>query len=668
MNKTIKIADIILISTLFFSSIIIISPYRSVSATDSYDGRDLALAILANTSTLVSTSYHDTDEDGNRQSIILSSLGTMAPTNGDTFVLLSTGIAGANPVTSGENNPGSERGTWFKGGQYGYPRDEVKLTMVLQVPPHMHYLYYDVQFFSAEYPEYVGTQYNDKLTITVYSPSKGTSSYSFDVNSGYFVLDSNGIPGTGFDVFATSGSPGGVDWIDTTPRNPGADAGASDLIPIGGVTHPVSPLEQITVIIDIKDAGDNQFDSAAFIDNLRFTGYAETDIVARKTVQDLNGGDVRSNDTIKYSITISNTGAADQQDNPGNEFEDIIPDNTTYISNSLTATSGSASYLEDENKIIWNGDIPGESSVSITFQVQVNSSLPNGTIISNQGRVYWDSDEDGVNDAIEFTDDPHIDDGIDQDGDGDTGDDDPTTLIVTSFNTPSIVIEDFSDDIAGGNATAYYLGRKWFETDSSTTGSIFQVVSSYHNSTPQAFKTKLRSTGIPKYWYYYLYSLEGFFSFWEISFKCGNATEISDLYLNFTNSYGNVFARLKFVYTNNGNPPLNYVLALYYWSPSSWSWIQLATDTNGYLYNNWYRLKIERIGEDNIRYYLYKQGVGLVDTRMDRALTPFTLTRSEGSTFSNLAYIEWRTTKNSAVCPIFFWDDHIVGLTPESGG
>ena len=117
----------------------------------------------------------------------------------------------------------------------------------------MHYLYYDVQFLSAEYPEYVGTQYNDKLTVTVDSPSEGTSEYFFDVNSGYFVLDSNDITGTGFDIFAQSGYPSDVDWVDTTPRNPGADAGASALIQIGGAAHPVSPNEQITVTFNIKD-------------------------------------------------------------------------------------------------------------------------------------------------------------------------------------------------------------------------------------------------------------------------------------------------------------------------------------------------------------------------------------------------------------------------------
>ena len=181
----------------------------------SYDGQDLALAILANASWLVDSSYSDTDTVGHRQGAVLSSLGILSPTHGSTFALFSTGIAGNVPVTTDGINPGDERGSWFAGGQFGYPRDEVTLTMTLNVPGYMHYVYYDAQFLSAEYPEYVGTQYNDKLTVTIDSPSEGSSEYMFDVNSGYFVLDSTGLTGTGFNVYAQSGSPEGVDWIDT---------------------------------------------------------------------------------------------------------------------------------------------------------------------------------------------------------------------------------------------------------------------------------------------------------------------------------------------------------------------------------------------------------------------------------------------------------------------
>ena len=638
-----------LISTLF----IIFLPERVEAG--SYDGEDLALAILANQSTLVSSSYTDTDQSGHRQASVLSSLGIMSPTHGSTFALFSTGIAGEVPVTTNEENPGDERGTWFRN-KHGYPRDRATLEMTLQVPAYMHYIYYDVQFFSAEYPEWIGTDYNDKLTITVNSPSKGISEYIFDINSGYFVLDSNGIAGTGFDIFAQSGKSGGVDWVDTTPRTPGADAGASDLVPIGGLFHPVSPHEQIMITIDIHDTGDNMLDSAAFIDNLAFSGYAKTQIVARKTAQDLNGGDLECNDTIRYTVTFSNTETADQQNNPGNEFEDLIPDNTTYVIGSATATSGAISYNAGENKITWNGAVSAESSVSLTFEVTVNSSLENGALISNQGTVYWDSNEDGTNDETELTDDPHVDDGIDLDGDGDTNDDDPTTLYVIVFEQPSTVTEDFSDDIAGGKATQSYLGRDWFETSSGTFGSIFEVVSGYYQFTDNSFKTKLRCSGSSLYWNYSLSELESDIKWWEICFRCGNASEESNLYLDFKNDADSDIAKIKFEYVHNGTEsPTDWVLELYYFNPTN-GWNRLRSDfSGGYLYNSWYKLRIEKNDFGRMIYSLNRTGIGLVSSE----------TGTQLSAFSDLKSVKWSSTYNPIVCPMIFWDEHKLGLINE---
>ena len=641
-----------------FSNIFIIIPSDNVEA-GSYDGEDLALAILANESWLVSSYYTDTDQYGHRQATVLSSLGTMYPTNGDDFALFSTGIAGVDIVTSYESEPGDEKGTWFDGGKYGYPRDKATLTMTLDVPSFMHYLYYDVQFFSSEYPEYVGTQYNDKLTITVDSPSKGETEYNFDVNSGYFVLDSHGIIGTGFDIFARSGYPGGVDYVDTNPRTPGADAGASARIPIGGVTHPVSPNEQITVTINIVDAGDNLFDSGAFIDNLFFSGWAKTDIVAKKTYEDLNGGMVECDDIVKYTVTISNTGEADQNNNPGNEFEDYIPEDTTYVDGSVTATSGNIDYDSINNMINWNGNIPAESAVSLTFKVQVNSGVENGTIISNQGVINWDSNEDGINDAIELSDNPFIDDGIDQDNDTDTNDDDPTDFTVIAFEAPPFVTEnfDFPDDHAGGKANqSDEFGHKWFETSEGIIGSNFEVAGNYYySSINQSFKTKLRSSGGIQYWNYSLSELESDLNWWEIWFACGDACEEYNLLLNFKNNNNEDIAKIKFEYVHEGeNFPLDWVLKLYYYDSEN-GWNQLYSDyVGGYLHNDWYKLKIEKNGDDHIDYSLYRDDIGLVDFDTGAQLS---------ASFSDFARVQWSSTKNPIVCPMFFWDDHIVGLT-----
>ncbi len=617
----------------------------------SYDGTDLATAILANQSTLISSSYTDRDNEGHRQGDVLSSLGTILPTEGSTFALFSTGIAGNVPVTTNALNPGDERGTCFKN-KYGQPRDEATLRMTLQVPAYMHYLYYDIQFFTSEYPEYVGSQYNDRVIVTVDSPSKGVTTYTMDVNSGDFILDSHDIPGTGFNIFATSGDPDLVDWVDTTPRNPGADAGATALV---GREHPVSPNEQINVTINIKDIGDNQFDSAIFIDNLIFSGYAKTEIIARKTAKDLNGGFLECEDVIEYTTTISNIGVANQSDNPGNEFEDVIPDNTTYVTGSLSATSGLLEYDAEENKITWNGEIPSESSVALTFQVKVNTGLTNGVIISNQGTVFWDSNENGTNDATELTDDPAVDDGIDQDEDGETDDDDPTNMIVSSYEPPSTLTEDFSDDSPGGNATQLYYIHKWFETTEGTEGSNFEVASSYHYSTSHSFKTKIRaSSEISSYWNYFLSQFNSDIVWWEAWFACGNISEESDLFLDFKNTDNNDIAKVKLEYVQAGSDhPSDYVVKLYYKSSSEW--IQLNSDfPGGYLYNGWYKIRIEKYGDNYINYSLYQAGKGLVDSQTASAVGP---------SFSNLARVEWSSTKSPVVCPIFFWDEHRIGLT-----
>jgi len=89
----------------------------------------------------------------------------------------------------------------------------------------------------------------------------------------------------------------------------------------------------------------------------------------------------------------------DQGNNAGNEFEDFIPAHTLYA-NSLTASSGTATYSSISKKIQWNGNINVNDTVTIEFDVTVLTPLDNGTVISNRGTAYWDSNGDGTNNAI----------------------------------------------------------------------------------------------------------------------------------------------------------------------------------------------------------------------------------------------------------------------------
>jgi hypothetical protein len=344
-------------------------------------------------------------------------------------------------------------------------------------------------------------------------------------------------------------------------------------------------------------------------------------------------------------------------DNIGNEFEDPIPDNTTYIPGSLSASPGTASYLPTENKIVWNGGIPAESSVLISYDVEIDSTLDKTTVISNQGTVFWDSSGDGTNDKTELTDDPSVDDGVDQDGDGETGDDDPTLATVLVYDLSELV-EDFRDDSPGEKAHQDYYGIDWFSTSKASSGaSVFEVAGGYYYNTSNSFKIQLRSGDNQHYWNYSLDWIRSQLppKSWQINFTCGNNSEPGDLFILLKNSNGAEIARLKFEYVPTGanTPPNNWALLLYFLNNSG-EWMPLQSDfEGGYLFNGWYSLKIQDAG-NSLRYFLYRIGYGLTDTEEAGYLN---------APISQLSQVEWSTTKNPVVAPMFFWDEHTIGLT-----
>jgi hypothetical protein len=227
---------------------------------------------------------------------------------------------------------------------------------------------------------------------------------------------------------------------------------------------------------------------------------------------------------------------------------------------------------------------------------------------------------------------------------------------VVVFEPPLTVTEDFSDDIAGGKASQIYRGREWFETSGGTVGSSFEVVTGYYYFTDNSFKTKLRGSIIPHYWNYSLSELESDIKWWEICFKCGNASEEYNLHLNFKNGDDNDIAKIKFEYVYMcTESPTDWVLELYYFNPVN-GWNRLCSDfSGGYLYNSWYKLRIEKNDFGSITYSLNRTGIGTVDLKTGNQL----------SAFSDLTSVKWSSTNIPIVCPMFFWDDHKIGLINE---
>lgn len=115
-------------------------------------------------------------------------------------------------------------------------------------------------------------------------------------------------------------------------------------------------------------------------------GVAFTDIGADEFWLGLRGSYKSSTDTladpggiIDYSIVILNTSAAYYLTN--SSCSDPLPQFTMYVPGTLAASSGSAEVVD--NVLSWTGDVDPNTSITITFQVQLDQTLEGPYAIVN---------------------------------------------------------------------------------------------------------------------------------------------------------------------------------------------------------------------------------------------------------------------------------------------
>jgi hypothetical protein len=149
--------------------------------------------------------------------------------------------------------------------------DYTELALTLRVPQNVNSLRFQFHFFSAEYPEFVCTAYNDEFLVELESSLGGNvpRNISFDssmnpitINNGFFTICSNDtakpqtqhctrpvddLAGTGYEV-ERLGKPigGSTGWLTTTA--------------------PVFPGDTIKLRFIVFDQGDHIFDSAVLLD------------------------------------------------------------------------------------------------------------------------------------------------------------------------------------------------------------------------------------------------------------------------------------------------------------------------------------------------------------------------------------------------------------------
>ena len=248
----------------------------------------IAQAIVASAPTLVSSSFAALPPAGAPNGTANAPFGSF-PTNGSTFGILTTGsVALADDPNNFGDDGLDDQGDNVRGNT---DYDVSILRVNLNVPAAANCLTFDFKFASEEFPEYVNQGVNDAFVA--------------EVDTSNWTANNNTVTAPNNFAFAPSG---GVVSIDT----PGIGASAANAAgtTYDGATSLLSASTPITagahsVYLSIFDQGDNVYDSAALLDNLRLTTVANPavnckrgatqsgTISARGTVTAAGGGAVQ---------------------------------------------------------------------------------------------------------------------------------------------------------------------------------------------------------------------------------------------------------------------------------------------------------------------------------------------------------------------------------------
>lgn len=175
------------------------------------------------------------------------------PTQGSSYLILSTGDV--NDVFNPNDAP--DTSTVLSGLDNSPGNDMVQATLTLQPPSTASCLAFDFAYLSEEFPEYVGSQFNDAFIAEI-------------EQSTFQIVDNQVIAPNNF-AFDEAGNVISINTVFgvTTNNADGTtyDASTSLLTAKTPLENPGLP---ITITLSIMDLGDSIYDSTVFIDNFRW--------------------------------------------------------------------------------------------------------------------------------------------------------------------------------------------------------------------------------------------------------------------------------------------------------------------------------------------------------------------------------------------------------------
>jgi hypothetical protein len=181
------------------------------------------------------------------------------PTNGNTYAILSSGdVNTIGELLTNESESTTTEYESQEGNRGESAFDFSVLKLGVEVPNGDNCLSLDYRFLSEEFPEFVGSPFNDAFIAEVDSSSWG-------VGEGGEIARPNDF------AASTAGTPISVNGVGPAAVSPAESAGTYFDAATGLITTktPITPGPH-SVYLSVFDASDHAYDSAVFLDNLHF--------------------------------------------------------------------------------------------------------------------------------------------------------------------------------------------------------------------------------------------------------------------------------------------------------------------------------------------------------------------------------------------------------------
>jgi hypothetical protein len=179
------------------------------------------------------------------------------PTKNNSFLVMSTGCTSA--VTD-PNSSGSTTCT-LGGLNTSAGRDMVQLQFSIPVPPGSKSWLMDWKFFSEEYPEFVGTSFNDAFLV-----EQGVSNFTISEPT---ITAPNNVAFDSTGALITINTTGALGMTPANAAGTTYDGSTTSLTTQASVPTGTTVL---SITLTVADLGDSVLDSTAFVDNIRFSG------------------------------------------------------------------------------------------------------------------------------------------------------------------------------------------------------------------------------------------------------------------------------------------------------------------------------------------------------------------------------------------------------------